>query len=218
MTDRSLTYRGRRPAPLMLLPRHTTLPRRPTPLRRTVLFFKISALVAITVGCGAGQVDSIVLGPELAQRAMGTYDTNRDNSLSQDELKKSSPLLASLPRIDANKDAAISLEEFSSRVKTLSTGARYIALDVRIVDKGKPVVGAELTLVPEVFMGEGGPKFSGTSSVGGYCSIKSDGPRLPGVPVGWYVATIVVADSQKTVTKGIEIASDTTGNRLEISL
>jgi hypothetical protein len=188
------------------------------PLRRTILLFKFSALVAITVGCGAGRVDSIVLGPELAQRAFGTYDTNGDHRLSPDELAKSPPLFASVPRIDANKDGAISFDEFSSRVKTLSTGARYIALDVRIVEKGKPVVGAELTLVPEVFMDVASPKFSGTSSVGGYCSIKPDGPRLPGVPVGWYVATIVVPNSQQTVTKGVEIASDSTGNRLEISL
>ena len=67
-------------------------------------------------------------------------------------------------------------------------------------------------------MGDGGPKFYGTSSVGGYCSIKSDGPRLPGVPVGWYVATIVDPDSHKTITKALEIASDATGNRIEINL
>jgi len=178
----------------------------------------MSALLALVAGCGRGQVETIGLGPELAQEAISAYDANGDSTLSQDELRKSPPLLASLPRIDSNRDGAISLDELSSRVKTLSGGPRYIALDVRIVEKGKPIVGAELTLAPETFMGEGSPRFSGTSSVGGYCSIKSDGPRLPGVPVGWYVATIVVPDSHKTVTKGTEIASDATGNRIEINL
>ncbi len=183
-----------------------------------MVFFKISALLMLTAGCGSGQIETVDLGPELAQQAFQKYDANGDASLSQDELIKSPPLLASLPRIDSNKDGAISLDELSSRVVTLSAGAHYIALDVRIVEKGKPIVGAELTLVSETFMGEGRPKFSGTSSVGGYCSIKPDGPRLPGVPVGWYVATIVVPDSHKTVTKGTEIASDVTSNRLEINL
>ena len=203
----------------MLLPRYITLRLwRPSRSRRTTVFFKMSALLALTAGCGRGQVDTTVLGPELAQKAIQTYDTNGDVSLSPDELRSSPPLLASLKRIDSNKDGAISLDELSSRVKTLSGGPRFIALDVRIVEKGKPLVGAELTLAPETFMGDGSPKFSGTSSVGGFCSIKSDGPRLPGVPVGWYVATIVVPDSHKTVTKGAEIASDATGNRIEISL
>lgn len=178
----------------------------------------MSALLALTAGCGRGQIDTIVSGPELAQRAIRIYDANGDDSLSQDELGKSPALLASLTRIDSNKDGVISLGELSSRVETLCKGPRYIALDVRIVEKGKPIVGAELTLVPEVFMGEGSPKFYGTSSIGGYCSIKSDGPRLPGVPVGWYVATVVIPDSHKSVTKGTEIASDVTGNRIEISL
>ena len=127
-------------------------------------------------------------------------------------------MLASLSRIDLDGNGAVSLAELSSRMETLAAGPRFIALDVRIVERGKPLVGAELTLVPETFMGESNPKFSGTSSVGGFCSIKSVGPRLPGVPVGWYLANVVLPNTHKTVTKGAEIASDSTGNRIEISL
>lgn len=191
---------------------------RPSQLRGTVVSLTLSSLLAQITGCGGGRVDKIVLGPEIAQSAMQQYDANGDGSLSKDELRSSPPLLASLSRIDSDGNGAVSLAELSSRIEILASGPRFIALDVRIVERGKPLVGAELTLVPETFMGEGSHKFYGTSSVGGFCSIKSDGSRLPGVPVGWYVANVVLPNSHKTVTKGTEIASDSTGNRLEISL
>jgi EF hand len=177
------------------------------------------ALLGPIAGCGGARTAADApLGPENAQKAIEIYDANGDGGLSMDELKKSPPLLASMPRLDKDRNGTISLAELTSRMETLAAGARYIGLDVRIVEGGRPVVGAQLTLVPEPFMQAGSPKYSGVSSVGGFCSIKSEGPRLPGVPVGWYVATIIVPDAHRSVTKGAEIASDVTGNRIEFSL
>lgn len=149
---------------------------------------------------------------------MEAYDKDGNSSLSGEELKQSPPLLASATRIDADHDHAISLVELTARMEAIAAGALYIGLDTRITEQGRPVEGAQVTLVPEPFMGDAYPKYSGTSGPGGYCPTKSEGAQLPGAPAGWYRAEVTKPGAGTPVVKGLEIASDTTGNRVEIAL
>lgn len=149
---------------------------------------------------------------------MEAYDKDGNGSLSAEELKQSPPLLASATRIDADHDHAISLAELTARMEAIAAGALYIGLDTRITEQGRPVEGAQVTLVPEPFMGDAYPKYSGTSGPGGYCPTKSEGTQLPGAPAGWYRAEVTKPGAGTPVVKGLEIASDTTGNRVEIAL
>jgi hypothetical protein len=103
-------------------------------------------------------------------------------------------------------------------MEAIAAGALYIGLDTRVTDHGRPVKGAQVTLVPEPFMGEACPKFSGTSGPGGYCPTKSRGAELLGAPAGWYRAGVTKPGAGTPVMKGLETASDTTGNRVEIAL
>jgi hypothetical protein len=67
-------------------------------------------------------------------------------------------------------------------MEAIAAGALYIGLDTRITEHGRPVEGAQVTLVPEPFMGQACPKFFGTSGPGGYCPTKSEGAELLGAP------------------------------------
>lgn len=176
-------------------------------------------LLAFASGCGGSGSSTIApLGPQNAQKAMEAYDKDGNGSLSVEELKQSPPLLSSATRIDADHNGAISLVELTTRMEGVAAGALYIGLSVRVTENGRPVEGAQLTLIPEPFMGDAYPKFSGTSGPGGYCPTKSDGAELLGAPAGWYRAEVTKPGAAAPVVKGLEIASDTTGNRVEIAL
>ena len=183
-------------------------------------FFVIACpLMSLLNGCGAGPAAKIApLGPENAQKAMEAYDKDGNGALSAEELKQSPPLLANATQIDTDRDHAISLAELTGRMEGIAAGALYIGLSVRITDQGRPVEGATLTLIPEPFMGDAYPKFSGTSGPGGYCPTTSEGAQLPGAPACWYRAEVTKPGAGTPVVKGLEISSDTTGNRVEIAL
>ena len=153
-----------------------------------------------------------------AAMAIETYDRNGDGQLSGDELSNASALIASGRRIDRNGDNVLTKDEIQVRMEELEPQADYIPLDVRILTKGRPLVGAELTLSPAPFMGENYQTFTGTTDEAGSCFLQGDGKELPGVPVGFYHARVVQSAQGIDLTRGIEIADDTTGNRLEISL
>jgi hypothetical protein len=153
-----------------------------------------------------------------AAKAIEIYDSNRDGKLSADELKNSPALAARVRRIDTSGDGILNKEEIQARMEALDAGADLIAMDIRLISNGRPLVGAEVTLTPEPFLGEGYQTFSGTSVEGGVCPLVGNGKRLPGIPAGFYQAKIVHTGQGINVVRGMEIADDTTGNRLEIAL
>ena len=153
-----------------------------------------------------------------ASKAIETYDKNGDGKLSADEFNASPALAASGRRIDSNDDKIMSIEEIQKRLEALDAQADYIGLDVRVTSKGKPLADAEVTFLAEKFLGDGLPAFSGTTNEGGGCPLKSDGKQLPGIPIGFYQVKVVNAKQRINTVRGVEVADDTTGNRLEIAL
>jgi hypothetical protein len=184
-----------------------------------ICLFLLSAVSSLS-GCGAPGVTKLEKydPATAASKAIEIYDKNDDGKLSADELKASLALAAAGRRVDLNGDKQLTREEIRTRMEALDSQSDYIGLDVLITLKGKQLVGAVLTLSPEPFLGNGFPTFTGTINDGGGCPLQSDGKELPGIPTGFYQAKIVSTEKGITVSRGVEIADDTTGNRLEVSL
>ena len=178
------------------------------------------AVCLCAVGCGGAGFGKLSRNdPETAAaEAMELYDGNSDGMLTADELQKSPPLAAAARRIDRNGDGAVAKDEIQTRMQELEEHARYYGLDVHITSKGRALIGAELTLIPEPFMGDGYPTYSGKVAEGGACVLTSDGKQLPGVPAGFYQAKIIHSGQQIDAIRGVEISDDTTSSRLEIAL
>jgi hypothetical protein len=188
-------------------------------LRRYSLAF-LQLLLILLCGCNSLPDGNLRKydPPAAAAKAMEIYDANRDGRLAADELKKSPSLAESFVRLDTNRDNALTTDEIQTRFEAADQWPDYVGLDVWITSKGRPLVGAELTLTPEQFMGENYPVLSGTSAAGGSGVGPTDDRGLPGVPAGFYTVRIVHTGQKIDVSRGFEIASDTTGSRLEISL
>jgi EF hand len=191
--------------------------RRPlAPLRR----FLVVVVIVTCIGCelaGAGRPQAHDPATA-ASKAIEAYDRNGDGKLSADELKRSPALAASVRRIDRNEDGIITAEEIRARLEEIGSHSDYIALDVVVTYKNRPLAGAKVTLTPESFLGEGYPKFTGTTVDGGGCSLINEGRPLPGVPPGFYQASIVDASRGINVVQGFEISDEVTGNRLRMTL
>jgi hypothetical protein len=153
-----------------------------------------------------------------AAKAIEIYDKDDDGKISANEVKDSPALATGGRRFDSNGDSVLTKDEIQARMTALEAQADYVGLDVRILSAGKPLVGAALKLIPEPFLGNGLPTFSGTTVDGGGCPLVSSGKQLPGIPNGLYRAQIVHAAQGINTVRGVEIADDTTGNRLEIAL
>ena len=171
-------------------------------------------------GCGgSGPARAIQLDPAAsAAKALEAYDTNGDGQLSVGELERTPALAASAQRIDRDGDGALSDQEIRARLEALEAQSDFIALSVLVTSKGRPLVGAVLTLTPEPFMGDDLQSFSGTTVEGGACPLLSDRAPVPGIPVGFYQAKIVHAGASIDEIRGCEIADDVTGNRLRFDL
>lgn len=86
---------------------------------------------------------------------MEQYDSNNDGKVSGDELEKAPSLLAALPRLDANKDGAVTASEVAARVdawKKMGTG--MTSLRCRVTLDGQPLTDAMVTFEPEKFLGD----------------------------------------------------------------
>ena len=88
---------------------------------------------------------------------------------------------------------------------------------VHLSKRGRPVVGAVVTLTPEPFMGEGFPVFQGTSDEEGMVIVEAQDSDIPDVPTGLYQVTIADPASNTEKQTGCEV-SDDVGSRLNFSL
>jgi EF hand len=193
--------------------------REATLLMRTMLKLRLLILFVLPLaGCGSGsKPDKLAWNdPEMtAAKAMEVYDKNGDGQLAADELKASPGLAASAKRLDKNRDGKLSTDEVRARVDELYKWVKYNGLDLTVTSKGRPAAGAEVTLTPEPFFGEDFPTYTGKVTESGSCPLVGDGRYLP-VPIGFY--TLKIVNAGKETVRGVEIATDTTGSRLEIAL
>jgi EF hand len=184
------------------------------------LSLSLASLVTTLSGCG-GAISAKSENYDVATataKVLETYDRNGDGQLSAVELKACPALANGMRHIDRNGDGKLTEEEIRARMQSLDDQSDFIGLDLQVTAKGRPLVGAQLTLTPEPFMGDGLQSYSGTTVEGGGCPLKGEKKLLPGIPIGFYRVQVVQADQGINEVRGCEIADDTTGNRLQIAL
>ena len=159
-------------------------------------------------GCGGDAFTTVELTPKTAsQAAMVKLDRNQDGKLDRDELKAAPGLELALDRVDTDSDAAVSAEELTSRLAAYASQSDLIALVVLVTHRGKQVSGAEITIAPEPFMGDGYVVFSGTTDSRGECNPTATGGSFPGLPLGFYTVRICHGDHGESLF-GLEVAED----------
>jgi hypothetical protein len=194
------------------------------PLGKRKLSESITALVVplvvAAIGCSRSTTQQAsAIDPSAATvKVLEQYDRNGDRSLSARELKASAALSLSAARIDKNRDGSLSEDEIRDRVTTQAALAGRFLFQVSVSSQGKPLPGAEVTFIPEPFMGEGSQSYGGTTGQNGICSLKGVDFKTLGIPNGFYQIHIVHADRQIDVVRGVEIANDVTRDIVEIEL
>jgi hypothetical protein len=187
-------------------------------------------LLAVALGGCGGQPSPRVLPRDIAadagQRAMELYDANKDGFLDHGELEKVPGLKAALKQVDTNGEGKITADKINARIaswKESMDGRRQITCRVR--NRGKPLVGATVTFVPETFLGENLKSASGTTDAHGRCGLREIGEQgPPGVSPGFYRVQItksgedIPAKYNSETTIGQEVARDAAGNEGAIPL
>jgi hypothetical protein len=211
---------GRRDALVAL--RGSSLLRLRTALRsRTATWAMAAVAIVSAIGCGqpggtvktARQLDA----EAVAAAALGLYDRNSDGSLDASELAASPGLQAALPRIDADRNKALSSGEIADRFRAYQQQSDLVGLVVYVQRDGVPVGGAEVTMAPDPLQGEGLQSYRAVAADSGEAAPEGESQSIPGIPVGLYTVRIVHNGAEKAV--GCEVADDAPSpNRLVVDL
>jgi hypothetical protein len=158
------------------------------------------------------------------QSALQQFDTNGDGVIAGSELEKAPGLKAALPRVDADKDNRITAEEIDKRIDEWRKSRVGLAsCVVTIRQHGQPVVGANVTMMPEKFLGDAVEAARGVTSERGVALMQiSDEPDKNGVRVGFYRVEVsktingkeTIPTRYNTQTElGLEVAADVFDSR-----
>ncbi len=154
------------------------------------------------------------------EAAIAKYDANGDGAISGDELKKDPAIKTSLKRVDKNNDGKVTADEIADRIGVWRNSGLGLTRAVAYVRKnGLAVAGAEVTLVPEEYLGANMKPAHGTTDSNGACHLSaSSDPREAGVQLGYYRVQVskkntagkeTIPARYNTETElGVEIAPD----------
>jgi hypothetical protein len=88
-------------------------------------------------------------GSRAASIAMEKYDANHDGAIVAAEMASCPPLVAVLPRYDADGNGTLSAEEIEARLTQLyGPGAALTNVDCTVLFNGRPIVGAVVKFRP----------------------------------------------------------------------
>lgn len=163
-----------------------------------------------------------VTAEKVSREALAQYDANKDGFLDKDELKRCPALSDGLKSLDKNKDGRLSGDEIVERIKTYETSrVGLTALSVKVVRDGKPLPGATVTLVPEMFFADALKPAAGTTDANGIANMTTQGSAVPGVAYGMFRVEVSKKDNadQETLPTrynrqtvfGVEVGPDSPG-------
>lgn len=155
-------------------------------------------LLTAMAGCsGKGRVDMPSLSPQAAGRqALSEYDTNKDGFIDGAELDQCPGLKAALARIDKNGDGRLVADEIAARLVQYQEDKVALTFVIAAVTiNGQPLKAAEVTLVPEKFMGSAVKPARGVTDDKGLCTFATDGEELDGAHSGVFRVTVSKKDA-----------------------
>ena len=155
----------------------------------------VLAFVVSCWGCGTKGPGRPGFDPEAsAQQALATYDANSDQSIDEEEVKKSPGLTAAFKSIDTDSDGKLTAEEISTRVNYYkSAPSIVISGSTRVTYKGRPLPDARVVFEPEPFLGSDFVSCEGTTDFNGIASVQGADPNYPGLYLGFYTVRITKA-------------------------
>ena len=155
-------------------------------------------LPAIVTGCRRGPPSIKIPSydpPRVAQRAIDAMDANGDQLLSREELASSPGLLAILRTADQDGDEQLSAAEIEQRVAgyaQLGMGAQSVMCKVTL--RGRPLVGVEVSFVPEDCLADILQAGKGRTRRDGSASLVTEN-RVPGLSPGLYRVVISMMEN-----------------------
>jgi hypothetical protein len=152
--------------------------------------------------------------------AVARYDTDGDGAIGGVELEPAAALRAALAQIDTDGDGRLTAAEINARVQSWRD-ARVGLMAVRcaVTLDGVPLVGAQVVLEPEDYLGTDLRPASGVTGADGVAALSLAAehladPRYPGVACGWYTLRVtspaqpLPARYHTQSTLGCEVALD----------
>jgi hypothetical protein len=178
-------------------------------------------------GCGGGasRVHPVKIDASAAATgAMELYDKNADGALDDDELSAVPGIKKYLSHYDRDSDGKVSRDEIAARLE--SWGNQKLALfsaPLAIRLDGRPLGDAEITLVPESYLGPNVKPATGITMDNGLANLShadedlpksSNGRPIPGVFAGTYKVQVthagrrIPAKYNTATVLGEEVAHD----------
>jgi hypothetical protein len=172
------------------------------------------------------------MDPESAgEQALALYDADKDGSIAGEELDNCPGLKQGLRQLDGNRDQALSGEEIAARLRQYQEDRLGVVGFIgHVTLDGRPLVGAEVTLVPEEFLGSDHKPAKATTDPGGDFRLKTAGINSIGAQPGIYRIQISKKDASgkesiparynSETTLGVELGngSSVTNSGLELRL
>lgn len=191
------------------------------PLRRSNWRWMLLGLV-VALGCTGrpSRLEPPGVASDAAKAALEKFDGNGDGAIGGAELDRVPSLKRSLKRVDRNGDGKITADEIEQRLKVWSESGLALTRVVAVVKQdGRPLSDAQVTLVPEEFLGPALKPAKGTTDSTGTAHLKiSSDPDEAGVHLGFYRVEIsrkrpdgteAIPPRYNTETEfGTEVASD----------
>lgn len=151
----------------------------------------IVGMIVVGVGCGPSKPARVVApGLDVAgvvAGVLGKADANGDGKITAGELAKVPALVDAVAVLDTDGDKAISAAELTAWLTAVRDSKVAItAAGVRVAQKGKPLAGVTVRLVPEPFMGPDVKPAEGTTTATGQAAVTIAGSPYPGVNCGLY--------------------------------
>lgn len=173
----------------------------PKASRPSALMSAVALLLAAMPLCGCSGSPPPLLPPSLpsdaGQLAVKQLDSNGDGIVAADELSKSPALKSAISRIDANRDGQITAEEVNARIRVWRDSQLGIMpLLVTVRQRGQPLATAQVTIVPEPFLGQTIKSAQGTTNDRGTAILRiSNEADERGVHLGFYRVEISKKDA-----------------------
>jgi hypothetical protein len=150
----------------------------------------VSARIAFVLmfAAGCARIHAPKFSPrDAAAKALEQYDTNHDGRLDAAELERCPALKHSLPRFDKDGDGFLTVDEIADRLAMYRRQeVGLVAVSCRALMDGRPLAGAEITFVPEAFLGPAAKPAVGTTNGLGHAVMTVENSSLLGAPPGLY--------------------------------